>query len=143
MRRVILDTGPLGMLAHPNPNEDFYNWFTRLLESGVKVYLPEISDYELRRSFILSNLEESINRLDALKNVIEYSPLTTEVMNLAAKYWADARKRHKKGASDEALDGDVILAAQAQSVRATVITENTKHLEDFVEVINWKEIVEL
>jgi hypothetical protein len=39
------------------------------------------------------------------------------------------------------LDGDVILAAQAQQVGAMVATENVAHLGLFVEAKSWRAIV--
>jgi hypothetical protein len=42
--------------------------------------------------------------------------------------------------SDAALDGDVILAAQAILVSGTVITSNRKHLSQFVPTKDWSEL---
>lgn len=55
----------------------------------------------------------SIRYLDALKENIVYTPLTTEVMLRAARLWAQARKRGLPTAPENRLDVDVILAAQA------------------------------
>jgi len=44
-------------------------------------------------------------------------------------------------ASPDALDGDVILAAQALDVSGIVITYNRKHLSRFVETQGWEEVV--
>ena len=137
---VILDTGPLGMIAHPNRNKEVVERLARLLDSGVRVYLPEISDYELRRSLLREDLHDSVKCLDDLKAVLEYLPLTTDAMKLAAQFWSDIRKKHRPTADDKALDGDVILAAQAKEVSAVVVTDNVKHLDQFVDVMSWKEL---
>jgi len=81
---VLLDAGPLGKLAHPRANPDVKAWLRALLVDGIQVIVPEISDYEVRRSLILANLPASIARLDELGSTLVYSPLTTAVMRRAA-----------------------------------------------------------
>ena len=59
----------------------------------------------------------------------------------AAELWADARGRGEGTAAEPALDGDVILAAQAQETGGVVMTTNVKHLARFVKALSWKELV--
>jgi predicted nucleic acid-binding protein len=104
------------------------------------VYLPEIADYEVRRNFLLEGLTGSISRLDELKTLLIYLPLTTEMMLKAAELWANARKLGFPTADPKVLDGDAILAAQALAVDAVVATENVAHLSRMVEALNWRDI---
>ena len=49
---VFLDTGPLGMVTNPRATpqtERCTHWMEGLLARGVRVLIPEIADYELRR----------------------------------------------------------------------------------------------
>jgi len=138
---VMLDSGPLGRIAHPRPNQEIMTWLMNLLKANVVVIIPEIADYEVRRSFLLAGLTKSIIRLNQLKQTLIYQPLSTEIMIKAAELWAEARKAGKPTADPQALDGDVILAAQALRVDAIVATENVGHLSLFVEAKHWKEIV--
>jgi predicted nucleic acid-binding protein len=137
---IMLDTGPLGKIGHPQANPEIVDWLRRALQSGCQIIVPEISDYELRRNLLLENKEPSIRKLDELKEKLSYSPITTPVMLQAARYWADCRQRGRPSCGDEALDGDVILAAQAAAAHAVVATENTKHIGDLVEAKHWKEL---
>ena len=89
----VLDTGPLGRLAHPASNPEIVNWLEHQLDSGIPVIIPEIADYELRRSLVLEGLTRSITRLDKLESVLIYLPLTTAAMRQAAELWAEARRR--------------------------------------------------
>lgn len=107
------------------------------------VILPEIADYEVRRELIRAGKERGITKLDLFKNVLTYRPLTTEVMLLAAQLWADARMKGRPTAEPNALDGDVILAAQAilegSEVNEVVIaTTNVGHLSQFVDAREWR-----
>lgn len=140
IRAVMLDAGPLGKIAHSRPNREVTEWLKNLLQSGAQVFLPEIVDYEIRRSLLLINSNVSITRLDDLKATLSYLPLNTTAMLRAAELWAEARRRHRPTADDKALDADVILAAQAQQVGAVIATENIGHLSLFVEAKRWREI---
>jgi predicted nucleic acid-binding protein len=123
------------------------------VSNGWKVYstedthvvLPEIIDYEVRRELLRVNKIKSIHRLDALKSELIYLPITTEVMLNAAEMWARVRQQGKPTADNKALDGDVILAAQAiligsEEYPSLVATSNPKHLSLFVNAKDWQEI---
>ncbi len=148
--KLLLDTGPLGQLCHPrkDQNRPIAEWLARLLHAGdesVQVSVPEIADYELRRKLLHlidkgQATEKSIQRLDDLGRLLDYLPLDTETMRRAAELWAMARKQGLPTSAEQALDGDVILAAQADLVGATVVTTNRKHLSQFVPAKEWTEI---
>lgn len=89
-RIVLLDPGPLSMVAHPKINRKVADWLRDLLASGATVLIPEICDYEVRRELLRANKATSIERLDDLKEAIGYLPITTEAMLLAARFWAEA-----------------------------------------------------
>jgi len=83
--RIVLDTGPLGKICHPRPNREIADWLERLLREGALIYIREIADYEVRRELIRAGLQESVNRLDRLKSVLNYLPINTDVMLKAAE----------------------------------------------------------
>src|SRR5437667_3621271 len=86
----VLDTGPLGRLTHPARNPAIASWLERELTRGLLIIIPEIADYELRRSLLLEGLTQSLERLDELKAALVYLPITTSVMLRAAELWAEA-----------------------------------------------------
>jgi len=115
------------------------------LQKGVRILVPGISDYELRREMLRTGSTKSIIKLDALKNAIGFVPITTAVMNQAAEFWAHARKVGKPTASNAALDGDMILSAHAwvmnsQGHAIVVATTNLKHLGIFCDARVWTNI---
>ena len=136
------------MITNPkssSENEACKNWLASLTYNGVEVVIPEIADYEVRRELLRAGKEKGLGRLDALKGMLGYAPITTPVMLKAAQFWASARKMGRQSADDASLDADMILAAQAGAlVRAgdeTVIaTTNVRHLEMFAPARIWREI---
>jgi predicted nucleic acid-binding protein len=139
-RKVLLDTGPLGRIAHPRRNAEISAWYDHLLASRVTVIIPEIAGYEVRREMLLAGLGEALHRLDDLKLLLVYQPLSTWAMRRAAELWAIARRSGQPTADRHALDGDVILAAQAEEAGAIVATDNVRHLARFVDARVWRDI---
>jgi len=147
---LVLDTGILGQLCHPSKtqNRPVAEWLAQTLRHNdvrTAVFIPEIADYELRRKLLhlirkKQAAARSIERLNDLERLLEYLPLDTEMMHQAAEFWAESRHQGVPTAGDYALDGDVILAAQAVSVGGTIVTTNRKHLSRFVPTKEWSEI---
>jgi hypothetical protein len=148
MRLVFLDTGMVGMLSNPRgtpKNLRCTQWVRDLLAAGVRVFVPEIRDYEGRRKLIHNGSTSGLIRLDRLKYWLEYAPITTDVMHLAAELWAQARSRGMPTAGPRALDADAILAAQALAAAGpgdvvTIASDNVGHLAQFVDAQPWEKI---
>ena len=115
-------------------------WLDGRLAAGEEVFVAEIADYEARRELLRAGKGNSVRRLDALIPTLTYLPLSTQMMRRAAELWALARNQGLPTAPPEALDADVILAAQAESVGALVATENVGHLSRFVSARHWRNI---
>lgn len=149
MRLLFLDAGPLGLVSHPKARPDAVacrKWVVDLTAAGVRVFVPEIADYELRRELIRAGKTAGLNRLDQVKATLDFAVITTDVMLRAAELWAQARNRGLPTAPPEALDGDCILAAQALLAAApgdqvTVATGNIGHLAQFVDARPWERIL--
>lgn len=139
-KRVLLDSGPLGEATHPRGNREFAAWIKRLLASEIEVVIPEIADYELRRTYLHRRKPKSVQRLDGLRNLLTYQPLDTPTMQRAAENWAEARRQGTPTADHKELDCDAILAAQAQAVGGMVATSNVGHLSLFVSAKSWHDI---
>jgi predicted nucleic acid-binding protein len=109
------------------------------------IVVPEIADYEVRRELLRADKFRGIERLDLVKATFAYLPITTAVMLKAAQLWAQARKAGKPTADNAALDGDVILAAQAailidEGADVLIATSNPGHLSIFVPAAEWQSI---
>lgn len=147
-RLILLDSGPLGMVTNPKAKGvplACQLWLKDLLRRGERIAIPEIADYEVRRELLRAGLLRSVHRLDNLKQTLEYIPIQTDTMLLAASIWAEARQTGQPTADPKALDGDVILSAQArllcdETTEAIVATTNVAHLSRFITALDWQSI---
>ena len=144
---LFLDSGPLGLLTHPQRSEEVIavaDWLSRCLLSGSRVIVPAIVYYELKRELLRAKKAFGIGRLDAFVNATpgRYLPLSDEALRLAAELWAHSRQEGCPTADSKALDIDVLIAAQALPLRGEVIiaTTNPKHLSQFITAKPWSEI---
>ena len=144
----VLDTGVLSTITHPAAtpaNTQCLEWLVAAIGRGITVAIPEIADYELRRELLRAGKTVSVKKLDDLERLLPYRPLTTRAMRIAAELWADVRNRNLPTASDDALDADVILAAQARELQdegcqVTVATANVGHLSRLVAAGRWQDL---
>lgn len=145
---VFLDSGPAGLVTNPKASAESLacqSWLDTLALQGHEIVLPEIIDYELRRELIRGRKKRGLVRLDILKSESTFLPLDSAMLLKAAEFWAEARQRGRPTAHPDALDVDVILAAQAWMYQvagesAVIATFNTKHLAQFVPAENWRDI---
>lgn len=145
-RAVLLDAGPLGFVTNPKPslqNTACAQWLQSLLGAGVRVIVPEIADYEVRRELLRANKTNGLRQLDALDGFLEYLPLSTAKMRQAALFWAQARQQGQPTAGDRAIDCDVIRAAQAATLGISdvvIATTNVRHLARFLPAELWPDV---
>ena len=150
MPRVIyLDTGPLGLACYSqrDPEKEsgqFQQWMNTTLLKQTKIVVPAIADYELRRELIRNGSLDSIAKLDLIESGrhpdfpgVVYLPLTDDAIKRAADLWAEARNKGYATAHEQALDGDVMIAAQVlefagSASRFIVVTTNVKDLKRYV-----------
>lgn len=147
-RIILLDTGPLGLVSNPNASSNSIAcnfWAQGKITAGVRVLVPEICDYEVRRELLRAGKQLGVASLDMVKVNFGYLPISTQVMLKAAEFWAHARRIGKPTAHNLRLDADVILAAQAAILIADghdvmVATDNVSHLSIFVPAARWQDI---
>lgn len=145
--KYLLDSNIVSKLCHPknSANTDIVFWFINFLnKDGKEIYLPEIVAYEVRRGLRHKQLQDpnskNFERFEAFSKHLTYQPINTKVFQIAEKLWVEARMNGYSTASNDSLDGDVLLAAQALEIGASVITENVKHLKNYVKTYHWKDL---
>jgi predicted nucleic acid-binding protein len=134
-RVILLDTYPLSKVTHPKIDPKVQQWLKSLHESKTAIRIPEIADYEPRRELIREGKSRSLERLDTFSQIC-LIPITSETMRKAAELWACLRNQGQPTASNDSLDGDVILAAQVilqlnSFDEVIVVKTNVKHISLF------------
>jgi predicted nucleic acid-binding protein len=131
------------MISHPRASVDIVEWLARLVGSGVRVLIPEVADYEVRRELLRAGRRRSIERLDQLRVGLGFVPISSDAMLRAAAFWADARRRGRPTAGNQSLDADAILAGQAATLGrgdVVVASSNPRHIARFVPARRWQDI---
>lgn len=143
---ILLDSGPLGLLCHPHTSPQVVsarNHLNTVSQSGWRVIVPEVIDYELRRELLRIGSSISLAHLDWLGWQYEYLPITTPAMRLAAELWARSRSLGRVAATSTRLDVDVILTAQALTLgspNVVIATGNVRHFTANVAASLWENI---
>ena len=148
---IVLDTTPLGLVTQkPGKSSEVdacLTWIADLTRAGCRIVVPEIADYEIRRELTRAKKTIGLQRLDAFNAARQdrYVPITTAAMLLAADLWAQARNVGIGTADIHALDGDVILVAQALGLgvpagEVAVATSNVRHIARFIAADLWNNI---
>lgn len=144
-RIILLDAGPLGLLSQPRPtptSQACRQWAANLTTVGAHLHIAEIADYEVRRELLRARKRRGIEQLKA---DFGYVAITRATMLQAAAYWAQLRQQGMPTAPDLALDGDVILAAQAALLigfghDVVIATTNVGHLARLVPAEEWQKV---
>jgi predicted nucleic acid-binding protein len=149
-RFLFLDSGPLGLLTHPQRSAEvtaIVEWLSGCLLHGSRLIVPAIVYYELKRELRRAQKSSGLARLDEfiVATPGRYLPLSDDALRLAAELWANARQGGRPTADPSSLDIDVIIAAQALTfgpapVDLMIATTNPKHLCQFVAARHWRDI---
>lgn len=151
-RIIVLDSFPLSAIGKnrstpPSVTDHCRQWIMNCIAAGNHVRVPAIVYYETIRELERLNASAQIARLKAFcfTDPARFIPLETAHLEVAAKLWGQARNAGMPTASPEALDGDVILAAQALSLGVSapnliVATTNPAHLSRFIAADLWTNI---
>jgi len=155
-RVILLDSFPLSSTAKRDPRagsaatmlDHCRQWIKECIRAENQIVVPAIAYYEVLRELERLNAVSQIARLRSFCHSVEgrYLSITDAHLEQAAKLWAQARNMGTPTASPEAIDSDVILAAQARSLELTdedyvVATTNVAHLSLFVPCEHWTNIV--
>lgn len=147
---IVLDSGVLSLATHRVGQVEAdacRRWITDCLDSGARILVPAIANYETRRELLRAGKTTALQRLDAFISAEpdRYIPLTDDALMQAAQFWAQSRQQSQPTADPKALDADVILAAQVRSLGLSsdsliVATSNVRHIARFVRAEVWRKI---
>lgn len=109
------------------------------------------NNYKNLRSLILESQKKphlnSIKNLDQLREIIDFLPVTSELLRKASNFWASARSQGIPTANNKSLDIDIIICSHWQELKEefpgryiVIATTNVKHLSRFTEANIWRSI---
>ncbi len=150
IEQIVLDSTPLALLCQRQglaAAEQCRRWLLRHVTAGVRVFVPEVIDYEVRRELLRLRLTNAVQMLDGLTStptdrLVRVSAAT---FTTAAALWARSRQAGTPTADPLSLDVDVVLAAQVLTAgwdlsTTIVATGNARHLKLFVPAAEWATI---
>ena len=146
---IVLDTLPASSAAKrpgktPSMLDNCREWIIACEAAGHRVLVPAVCYYEALRELELRRAASQIARLKRFcLRPGRFIPLTTGHLETAAALWGQARRSGQPAADPQALDCDVILAAQALSIGApelVVATTNPAHVSRYVPADLWTNI---
>lgn len=149
--RLLLDTNALIRLCHPTRHAEIEEWLQRWLayaQAGgdVELIVSAAADYEARRGYLWKldkhpDEPKALARLDRFCELLDMYPISVEVLRIAARFWAEARRGGYSTAPERDIDWDVVIAAQAADLTAVVVTNNAGHISRYgVDARDWRDI---
>lgn len=149
---IVLDTFPVSSTGkHPGTTltllDQCRQWIDDCEGAGHLVLVPAICYYEALREM---ELRQAVSQIARLKQFClqsrRFMPLTVNELELAAQLWGQVRRIGQPTADPQALDCDVVMAAQALSLGIPtsafiVATTNPGHLSRYVPCDLWTNIV--
>lgn len=149
--RLLLDTNALIRLCHPTRHPEIKEWLKGWIAHAqrvgdVELVVSAAADYEARRGYLWKldkhpDEPKALARLDHLCKLLGMCPISGEVLRTAARFWSEARKGGYSTAPERDIDWDVIVAAQAASLTAVVVTSNAGHISRYgVDARDWRDI---
>jgi tRNA(fMet)-specific endonuclease VapC len=129
--RLLVDTNIITFVLRER--DSVLRKLTEALASDVVFVSSDVVDYEIRRYLVLKGAKRQLERYEALSRDWPAVSLTRQDWHAAAKLWAEI---HRVGRSIE--DRDLLIAISALKEQATVVTNNTRHLEGLgVPLLDW------
>lgn len=106
----------------------------RAAEEKAEFYLCPVVYYEIRRGLLYRDARRQLADFKKLAAALRWGDMDRDIWDAAADAWADMRRRGQ-GISH---DADLLIAAYARILGATVVTHNTADFARFgVAIADW------
>ncbi|MFH1421623.1 MAG: PIN domain-containing protein [Planctomycetota bacterium] len=130
-KAYLLDTNTITYIL--KKNTDVITKFQQVLKEGCIIILSPVAFYQIKRWLLKKNATRQLKDFEELASLLQFREINKAVWETAAELWSDLQRK-----GNSCPDDDIIIAAQAQSIGAIVVTNNTKHFELFeVTIDNW------
>jgi predicted nucleic acid-binding protein len=152
---VFLDTNILSLVTAPGNQDKIVGcqvWLETLAARSIFIITSEICAYEINCGLLEKSLRQSKNveglqNLEELRDLIEFLPVTRQVLERASQIWTQAKLQSQPMSHPERLDADAIICAQWQLLdehnperAVTIATKNLRDLGRFANANLWSDI---
>src|SRR5688500_9778154 len=107
---------------------------------GSELLLCPVVEYEIRRGLLKRGAGSGLRSFEAIRAGLAYQAFDEETWLRGAELWAESRRL-----GQPITDADLLIAAHALQLGATLATDNEKHFEVFkplgLTMENWKQDV--
>lgn len=120
MARLVLDADTITYVLQRRPAVVAH--LATAARENDEIYLCPVVYYQIRRGLLVKQAERQLLEFEALAQRLTWVDLPRPVWADAARLWARARAQGRP--HDD--DADLLIAAYAQWLQATVVTNNTR-----------------
>ncbi len=132
MTTCLLDTNILSAIIRKETRVEKY--FREAIANDTGLLLSLVVFYEIKRGLLKRDAKKQLSAFEHLANQLAWCDVVPADWEQAARWWAE---RLRAGKPIE--DADLLIAAQAKRLRATLITDNEKDFAGLpIEIENWR-----
>ena len=132
--RFVLDTDTLSYILRRNPAA--LEKMRQATEQQAELYLCPVVYYEVHRGLLYRDAKRQHERFEKLAAALRWMDFDRKMWEAAAFFWAEMRRKGHGLKSD----ADILIAAYARILGATVVTHNTADFAPLnVAVTDWAE----
>jgi len=129
--RYVVDTNIWG--AFLAKNRKVHTCLRERFAQGHEIYLISIVYFELIRGLELHNDLEKIRSIKRYWATVSWYDCTKQIWDETVRLWVISLRQNNKRE-----DADLLIAAFAVQLNATVVTRNVKHFSNFpLSIENW------
>ena len=131
MARFVLDTNVISQMLRRNVAALAH--LRQAVENDDELFMCPVVFYELWRGLRYRGAERQLAELEGLSRALQWADYDRPMWVDAAGLWADQRRR---GRTTD--DADLLIAAFARRLQATLVTNNTSDFVDLgLPVVDW------
>lgn len=132
MARFVLDSDTISYILQRR--REVLAQLAEAVRRNAQIFLCPIVYFQVRRGLLHKGAERQLRDFDGFALGLKWADFDRPMWDDAAQTWAKLRRRGRPYEDD----ADLLIAAYARRLRATLVTNNTRDFEDLdVPLANW------